>query len=303
MREKVWKRECKPKGEVPRTLGRVLFSPHPKCLIDRKRIMFHGWSQIVTGVVIAIVVIGAMFDRSVNRIWIGGFFLAAWFIFQGIRALNEEAEKSKRLAESLSTPPDPDADSYDDVRSPFGPPVTVRKTQAETDTPSSIAIPGPAICVHVNCESCAKSYVYFPERTEAAMAQYHRFRHSAAPCPRCGWLQKDMFDLEQEFNNKPNWSANLLFVGIFFFLATSIFFVVNTFSFLGPPGTAKFVANESLYWYSNLILFLLSVGCCGIWFWRDSGLPNPNAGPLDRRLEKGKILGMTLEEFEKLEKK
>ncbi len=258
--------------------------------------MFHGWSQIVTGVVIALVVIGAMFDRSVNRIWIGGFFLAGWFIFQGVRPLNEDAEKSKRLAESLATPPDPD----DDVRSPFAPQISVRTNQPETDRPSSIAIPGPTICVHVTCESCGKPYVYFPERTEAAMAQYHRLRHSAAPCPRCGWLQKDMFDLEQEFNNKPDWSANLLFVGIFLFLAAAIFFVVNTFSFLGHPATRIFVANESLYWYSNLILFILSVGCCGIWFWRNSGLPSPNAGPLDRRLQKGKLLGMALEEFEKL---
>jgi hypothetical protein len=214
--------------------------------------------------------LGSIFAES-KFIYLGALIVGPIIIFRGVHllhAVNEYYAQNPHLDMAASS---------------------------NADATRVLALSPKSIRIEVKCESCKTAYVYFPERDETALEQFSTHGESAAPCPKCGWVQSFMFPVASQFVARPIVVATLKYAAALAFFGSAITLVVTMSSFYGGSKD-KNPESEPYYW-GVLGLLLLTGAICGIaWLVQKRG--NPNSAPLALRLAVGSKLGMPLETFQ-----
>lgn len=241
----------------------------------------YGWWYTVLGGVLFVAAVAMLFDPSSTRIKIGALIVAPILFGRGVYLL--------RLYFA-----DPD------VRNPPPPlpgdPVGLYRELIRQG--SSVKA--------VTCAGCGHEYVYLPGRAaqfqaeslgrDVAMemaAQAIVADRALAPCPRCGLVPPEMFAACPSPASALMWA----YLGIFAsFAAVLAFAYALSTSLDSTPNRAPPTARP---WVVCGMLFLVGVGSFGLaWFLQKRW--NPNSRPQTERLQLGKQVSLSRDEYEKL---
>jgi hypothetical protein len=171
----------------------------------------------------------------------------------------------------------------------------------------------------VKCESCGTEYVYALTRVSKGVAHSPYFLDNkgaqrragaeaqrnlekrlarecaAAPCPRCGWVQKHMFAVArgEQWGKHSQTGCSTFWVAVLF---GSTLLGVHTFTNWLPPDRHHILnqALEVVAWSLFAAAILLALGA-----WVRYRRWDPNSQPVQERLERAARICMTKEELQR----
>src|SRR4051794_3720855 len=148
----------------------------------------YGWWYTVAGLGLLVGGVASLFDPTSSKIYLGAILVGPFLFFRGLFFLREYYRlRSSPLVLPEGQPAAQAAELY--------------RRAIRQGLPAK----------EVACEACKQEYIYFPELAAEAQAAKQGpdvaknmgmvavLQDCAiAPCPRCGWIQQEMFPLARE---------------------------------------------------------------------------------------------------------